>query len=135
VPVTEVPLQQDAGAVVLGISSDSPDVNAGFAKEQRLPFPLLTDQVCGHTLEFNHYHACAVTHQSAFALRGSDVVLPRMQGEFLRKSFGIKADLFGALPGRQTFVIDKSGVCRLSFNNQFQPEKHIQEALDVIKTL
>jgi peroxiredoxin Q/BCP len=39
------------------------------------------------------------------------------------------------LPGRQTFVIDKSGVCRLSFNNQFQPEKHIQEALDVIKTL
>ena len=64
-----------------------------------------------------------------------NVLLPRMQGEFLRKNFGIKADLFGALPGRQTFVIDKSGVCRLSFNNQFQPEKHIQEALDVIKTL
>ena len=58
-----------------------------------------------------------------------------MQGGFLRKSFGIKADLFGALAGRQTFVIDKSGVCRLSFNNQFQPEKHYQEALEVINTL
>ena len=31
--------------MVLGISTDAPDVNAGFAKEQRLPFPLLTDQV------------------------------------------------------------------------------------------
>ena len=59
----------------------------------------------------------------------------RRQGGFLRKSFGIKADLFGALAGRQTFVIDEGGVCRMSFNNQFQPEKHYQEALDCIKTL
>ncbi len=59
----------------------------------------------------------------------------RLQGGFLRKSFGIKADLFGALAGRQTFVIDEGGVCKMSFNNQFQPEKHYQEALDCIKTL
>jgi len=91
---------QDAGAEVFGISSDPPEVNANFAKEQRLPFPLLTDQ-----------------------------------GDFLRKSFGIKADLFGVLPGRQTFVIDQDGVCQLSFNNQFKPEEHIDQALKVIKQL
>lgn len=27
----------------------------------------------------------------------------------LRKTFGIKADFLGLLPGRQTYVIDKSG--------------------------
>ncbi len=62
-------------------------------------------------------------------------VSSQLQGGFLRKSFGIKADLFGALAGRQTFVIDEGGVCRMSFNNQFQPEKHYQEALDCIQTL
>ena len=34
---------QDAGAEVLGISSDAPEANAAFAKAQRLPFPLLSD--------------------------------------------------------------------------------------------
>ena len=40
------------------------------------------------------------------------------QSEFLRKSFGIKGDLLGLLPGRQTYVIDKSGKVALSFNDQ-----------------
>ena len=34
---------KDAGADVLGISSDAPETNAQFAKAQRLPFPLLSD--------------------------------------------------------------------------------------------
>lgn len=33
-----------AGAEVLGISGDSPEANAAFAKAQRLPFPLLSDE-------------------------------------------------------------------------------------------
>ena len=122
----------DAGATVLGISTDTPEANAKFAKEQRLPFPLLTDQV----------HCHAVRRRSRWDQRPSvwmaeqqHHVPSRRQGGFLRKSFGIKADLFGALAGRQTFVIDEGGVCRMSFNNQFQPEKHYQEALDCIKTL
>lgn len=40
------------------------------------------------------------------------------QSDFLRKSFGIKGDLLGLLPGRQTYVIDKSGKVVLSFNDQ-----------------
>lgn len=35
---------KDAGAEVLGISSDTPEANADFAKAQRLPFPLLSDE-------------------------------------------------------------------------------------------
>ena len=48
------------------LCSDDLEKNSKFAKEQRLPFPLLCDQ-----------------------------------GSFLRKSFGIKGDLLGLLPGRQ----------------------------------
>lgn len=57
------------------------------------------------------------------------------QSDFLRKSFGIKADLFGMLKGRQTFVIDKNGKCVMSFNDQMGAEKHVDEALQVVKTL
>eukprot|EP00884_Botryococcus_braunii_P019416 jgi/Botrbrau1/6158/Bobra.331_2s0048.1 len=56
------------------------------------------------------------------------------QGNFLRKSFGIKADLLGVLPGRQTYVIGKDGKVLLSYNNQFAPETHITQALAALKT-
>lgn len=56
----------DRDVEVFGISSDTPEKNLEFAKKERLPFPLLSDQ-----------------------------------NDFLRKSFGIKGDLFGMLKGRQ----------------------------------
>lgn len=86
-----------AGAVVYGISSDSPEDNDKFAKAQRLQFPLLTDQ-----------------------------------GSILRKTFGIKADLMGLLPGRQTYVIDKNGKVILSFNDAFNAEGHVDAALKAL---
>ncbi|GFR51781.1 hypothetical protein Agub_g14238, partial [Astrephomene gubernaculifera] len=36
-------------------------------------------------------------------------------GAILRKSFGVKSDLLGLLPGRQTYVFDTEGRCVLSF--------------------
>lgn len=47
------------------------------------------------------------------------------------QTFGIKADLLGLLPGRQTYVIDVNGRCVLSFNDQFKVEQHVDEALKV----
>ncbi len=52
---------------------------------------------------------------------------------FMRNGFGIPSDLFGMLPGRQTYVIGKDGKCLLAFNSQMEPEKHVSEALRVIK--
>lgn len=54
------------------------------------------------------------------------------EGDQLRKGFGIPADLFGALPGRQTIVIDKSGTCVLAYNNQFDPVSHATEAIKAL---
>ena len=39
----------------------------------------------------------------------------------------------GLLPGRVTYVIDKSGNVQLIFENQFGAEKHIEESLAILK--
>ncbi|KAF9680356.1 hypothetical protein SADUNF_Sadunf06G0112700 [Salix dunnii] len=57
------------------------------------------------------------------------------EGNKIRKEWGVPADLFGTLPGRQTYVLDKKGVVQLIYNNQFQPEKHIDETLKLLQSL
>ncbi|MCO5563088.1 hypothetical protein L7F22_016724 [Adiantum nelumboides] len=57
------------------------------------------------------------------------------EGNKLRKEWAVPGDFFGSLPGRQTYVIDKKGVVQLVFNNQFQPEKHVDETLKVLQTI
>ena len=55
-------------------------------------------------------------------------------GSNVRKAYGVPATL-GLLPGRVTYVIDKNGkVCHM-FNSQFNPKKHVDEALTVLKGL
>ncbi|XP_072992972.1 peroxiredoxin Q, chloroplastic [Typha latifolia] len=56
-------------------------------------------------------------------------------GNRIRKDWGVPSDLFGTLPGRQTYVIDRKGVVQLVYNNQFQPEKHVQETLKLLQSL
>ncbi|MDD1769381.1 MAG: peroxiredoxin [Methanomassiliicoccales archaeon] len=86
---------KDAGAEVIGISSDSVESHKRFAKELNLPYILLSDP--GSKVR-ELYHATSL----------------------------------GGIPGRVTFVIDKKGEIRMVFSSQFQPTKHIQEALLVI---
>ncbi|KAI7756421.1 hypothetical protein M8C21_031887 [Ambrosia artemisiifolia] len=57
------------------------------------------------------------------------------EGNKVRKEWGVPSDLFGTLPGRQTYVLDKNGVVQLIYNNQFQPEKHIGETLKLLQSL
>src|SRR5277367_3923440 len=85
----------DAGAEVIGVSSDSVDKHAAFAGKHELPFTLLSD-------------------------RGGQV----------RKSYGVPATL-GLLPGRVTYVIDRTGTVRHVFNSQASIGRHVSDALDV----
>jgi thioredoxin-dependent peroxiredoxin len=48
------------------------------------------------------------------------------------QTFGIKGDMLGLLPGRQTFVFNKAGKCVLSFNDQLNAEKHVAEAIKAL---
>lgn len=52
----------------------------------------------------------------------------------IRAAFGVSKTM-GMLPGRVTYVIDKKGKIRYIFNSQMQPEKHVTEALRIVKEL
>lgn len=50
----------------------------------------------------------------------------------VRKQFGVNNDLFGLLPGRETYVVSKDGTIIEVFNSQLSPEKHVQVALKAL---
>ena len=52
----------------------------------------------------------------------------------VRELYGVPSTL-GLIPGRVTYIIDKQGMVRHVFSSQFQAEKHIEEALNVLKQL
>lgn len=52
----------------------------------------------------------------------------------LRREFGVPRSM-GVLPGRVTYVIDPQGIVRLVFNSQLQGEKHVAEALEMVRTI
>ncbi|AZB72689.1 peroxiredoxin [Synechococcus elongatus] len=90
---------QEAGAVVLGVSSDSVESHQRFAKKYNLPFQLLSDE-----------------------------------GDRLRQSYGVPKTLF-VIPGRVTYVIDKEGKVRHIFDSLLNAQAHIQESLNILRSL
>jgi len=89
----------DAGAEVIGVSSDSVSRHAAFADRHKLPFTLVSDQ-----------------------------------GGQVRKSYGVPAAL-GLLPGRVTYVIDRTGTVRHVFNSMTNIGQHVEDALTVVRQL
>jgi peroxiredoxin Q/BCP len=49
----------------------------------------------------------------------------------IRNLFGVKANLFGLLPGRVTYVADKNGIIQLVFDSMMA-SNHIPKALEII---
>lgn len=56
------------------------------------------------------------------------------EGDKVRKLFGVPSNL-GMIPGRVTYVVDKSGKVVYVFNSQTQATKHVDEALRILKEL
>ena len=50
------------------------------------------------------------------------------------KTLGVKKT-FGLIPGRVTFVIDRAGVIRHRFDSQVRVQKHVAEALEIVRKL
>jgi peroxiredoxin Q/BCP len=89
----------DAGADVIGVSSDSVDRHARFAGKHQLPFTLLSDA-----------------------------------GGKVRKTYRVPATL-GVVPGRVTYVIDRTGTVRHVFNSMTNIDRHVKDALAVVRQL
>jgi peroxiredoxin Q/BCP len=90
---------KEAGAEVIGISSDDEASHRGFAANHKLPFILLSDK---------------------------DKKVSSLYG--VGKTMGI-------LPGRVTFIIDKQGFIRGIYSSQVSFEKHVEEALEVLRKI
>jgi len=54
------------------------------------------------------------------------------EGNKIRKKFGVPTNFFGLLPGRVTYVIDKSGKVIYIFNSQSRIEEHIASTLEIL---
>lgn len=91
---------EEVDAMVIGISSQSPESHKKFAEKHRLSFTLLSDE-----------------------------------DNKVRKLFGVPTNLFGLLPGRVTYIFDKSGKLIYTFNSQLQAERHVDEAISILKNL
>ena len=74
------------------------------------------------------HKAFAEKHRLSFTLLSDE-------GNKIRKKFGVPTNLMGLLPGRVTYVADKTGKVIYTFNSQLQTEKHVAEALRILKSL
>jgi thioredoxin-dependent peroxiredoxin len=52
----------------------------------------------------------------------------------LRARYGVPRTL-GVFPGRVTYLIDRKGIVRHIFSSQFQPARHVDEALRVLRQM
>ena len=57
------------------------------------------------------------------------------EGNKVRKLFKVKANLLGLIPGRVTYIVNKEGKVVYIFNSQFEAEKHVDEALRILKSM
>ncbi len=55
-------------------------------------------------------------------------------GGAVRKSYGVQSSM-GFLPGRVTYVIDKGGTVRHIFSSQLHATRHVEEALESLRSI
>jgi peroxiredoxin Q/BCP len=68
----------------------------------------------------------ALKHRLTFTLLSDE-------GNKIRKQFGVPTNLLGLLPGRVTYVADKTGKVIYIFNSQTNATKHVDESLRILK--
>jgi peroxiredoxin Q/BCP len=54
------------------------------------------------------------------------------EGDKIRRQFGVPTNFLGLLPGRVTYIVDKTGRVIYIFNSQMNAEKHVDEALRIL---
>lgn len=74
------------------------------------------------------------SHENFAAEHILQYILLSDKGDKVRNLFGATST-FGLMPGRVTFIIDKEGIIRNIFSSMIQPEKHIDEALKILKEI
>ncbi len=74
------------------------------------------------------------SHRSFAAKHELPFTLLSDEGGKVRKLYGASST-FGLVPGRVTYVLDEEGVVRHIFSSQLGVEKHIEEALEALRSM
>ncbi len=74
------------------------------------------------------------SHQAFSANHKLPFILLSDKGRVVADKYNVGRSL-GVLPGRVTFVIDKAGTIRMIFSSQLNFQKHIDDALAMLKQL
>lgn len=107
--------------------------------------PTCTAEACAFRDAYEHFLAAGavvigvsgdslVRHRGFAAQRRLPFLLVSDADGALRRAFGV-TPLFGILPGRVTFVIDRQGIVRHCFSATFAAGQHVSEALEVVRQL
>jgi peroxiredoxin Q/BCP len=97
-------------------------------RDQYDVFTSLGAEVIGVSAQSVESHKSFATHH------GLPFILLSDEKNEVRQLYGATSTM-GIIPGRVTYIIDKKGIVRHVFSSQFQPEKHIEEALKMLKEL
>ncbi len=74
------------------------------------------------------------SHESFASECNASFTLLSDEGERVRSLYGVESSL-GLIPGRVTYVIDRSGIVRHIFASQLNPKKHVKEAIETLRTI
>jgi len=107
--------------------------------------PVCTKEACGFRDRYEQFteagaHVIGISssgeesHRSFAAQHRLPFPLISDREGSLRKAYGVPKTL-GFLPGRVTYVIDKRGIVRMVFSAQMTADRHVSEALDMVRQL
>ena len=57
------------------------------------------------------------------------------EGDEVRKAFAVPKAAFGFLPGRVTYVLDKTGACVMKYDNLGDAKSHVEKAAEALEEL
>ncbi|MDQ5827527.1 MAG: peroxiredoxin [Chloroflexota bacterium] len=97
-------------------------------RERHEDFRELHAEVIGISSDSVESHrSFAAEHELPFTLLSDE-------GGKVRKLYGASST-FGLIPGRVTYILDEEGVVRHIFSSQLGVEKHIEEALEALRSM
>ena len=97
-------------------------------RERHEDFRELNAEVIGISSDpVESHRSFAAKHELPFTLLSDE-------GGKVRKLYGASST-FGLVPGRVTYVLDEEGVVRHIFSSQLGVEKHVEEALEALRSM
>jgi peroxiredoxin Q/BCP len=75
------------------------------------------------------------SHKEFAGKHGLSFTLLSDEGDKIRRRFGVPTNFLGLLPGRVTYIADRTGKVIFIFDSQTKATEHVNEALRILKEI